>query len=71
MVTKKIGQKGVKVPEKRDGETSTEKFLRECAERAALPLPKKYASQKKASLRNNRKSFFPETASYLRRVNEN
>jgi hypothetical protein len=41
MVTRKTVGDGAKAQEECAGETSTEKFLRECAERAALPEPKK------------------------------
>jgi hypothetical protein len=62
MVTRKTVKSTVKVPEKRDNETSTEKFLRECAERAALPEQKKAREQQKSSA----KTFAPkEDASEL------
>lgn len=48
MATQKIENDGVKVPEGHVEETSTEKFLRECAERAALPEPKKVRKAKKS-----------------------
>lgn len=51
MVTKNTAKGAVKVPKKRDDETSTEKFLRECAERAALPEPKKVRVPRKNSVK--------------------
>jgi hypothetical protein len=61
MVTRKAATSTVKVPEKRGDETSTEKFLRECAERAALPELKKVRKFKKCEPEKSVKRPFPTT----------
>jgi hypothetical protein len=59
MVTRKTVKSAVRVPEKRDDETSTEKFLRECAERAALPEVKKVRKPKKSKPETRSTHLFP------------